>query len=69
LGALWEQTKEYAGIEEAYFFNYFSNMDTGYAIKIKKTKRYKKALCLRKDFNTTPPQSFMYLDTVVAQKA
>lgn len=63
LDALWEQTKKHAGIDEAYFFDYFSNKDTGYAIKIKKTKKYKKALCLRKDFNTTPPQSFMYLDT------
>ncbi|MEN6488821.1 MAG: hypothetical protein ABFD66_08060 [Smithella sp.] len=63
LEALWERTKKHAGIDEAYFFDYFSNKSTGYAIKIKKAKKYKKALCLRKDFNTTPPQSFMYLDT------
>jgi len=34
----------------------------GYAIKIKKTKKYKKSLCLREDFNLFPPQSFLYLD-------
>lgn len=62
LEALWEQTKKHAGIDEAHFFDYFLNKDTGYAIKIKKTKKYKKALCLRKDFNSAPPQSFMYLD-------
>lgn len=66
LEALWEQTKKYAGIDEAYFFSYFSDKESGYAIKIKKAKKYKKALCLRKDFNATPPQSFMYLDTVTA---
>lgn len=68
LEALWEQTKKYAGIDKTYFFNYFSDKDNGYAIEIKNTKKYKKALCLRKDFNATPPQSFMYLDTMTAQK-
>jgi len=63
---LWEQTKKYAGIDEACFFNYFSDKESGYAIKIKKAKKYKKALCLREKFNATPPQSFMYLDTVTA---
>jgi len=61
LQALWKQTKKYAGINEKYFFDYFSDKDKGYAIKIKQPIRYKKALCLRKDFNTTPPQSFLYL--------
>jgi predicted transcriptional regulator len=67
--SLWEQTKKYAGIDETFFFSYFSDKEDGYAIKIKKAKKYKKALCLRKDFNTTPPQSFMYLDAVTAQKS
>ena len=64
LEELWKQTKKYAGIDETCFFSYFSDKESGYAIKIKKTKRYKKALCLREDFNATPPQSFMYLDAV-----
>lgn len=65
LEALWEQTKEHAGINEEFFFSYFSNKKSGFAIQIKKVKKYKKALCLREDFNATPPQSFMYLDTVM----
>lgn len=43
------------------FFDYFINKENGYAIKVKKTKMYKEALCIKKDFNISPPQSFMYL--------
>jgi len=60
--ALWQQTSKYAGISKDFFLSYFSNKASGYAIQIKKTTRYEKALCLRTDFNATPPQSFMYLD-------
>jgi len=63
LVALWELTKKYAGINEEYFFKYFSNKEYGYAIQIKNVKKYRKALCLREDLNVTPPQSFMYLNT------
>ncbi len=58
---LWKRTKKYAGINEKYFFDYFLEKEKGYAIKIRQPIKYKKALCLRKDFNTTPPQSFLYL--------
>ena len=61
LGSLWQQTKQYAGIEESFFYEYFANKQEGFAIKIKKPKRYKKPLCLKEDFNLIPPQSFMYL--------
>lgn len=64
LESLWQQTCEYAGISKDFFLSYFSNKACGYAIQIKKTKRYKRALCLHNDFNATPPQSFMYLDMV-----
>jgi len=64
--ALWQQTSEYAGISRDFFFSYFSDKACGYAIQIKKTTRYDKALCLRTDFNATPPQSFMYLDSARA---
>lgn len=59
---LWKKTKRFAGIDENYFYQYFAERETGFAIKIKKTKKYKKPLCLREDFNLTPPQSFLYLD-------
>lgn len=58
---LWEMTREFSGISESFFFQYFSSKEKGYAIKIKETKKYKKSLCIKKDFNITPPQSFVYL--------
>jgi predicted transcriptional regulator len=62
LAILWKQTKDYAGIDKAYFFEYFINKEKGYAIKIKKAKKYRNPLCLKEDFNLLPPQSFLYLD-------
>jgi len=59
---LWNKTKDHSGITENFFFEYFSNKEKGYAIKIKGVKRYDKSLSLKDDFNTTPPQSFMYLE-------
>lgn len=62
LDSLWAKTRQYAGIEEEYFYEYFAEKELGYAIKIKNTKRYKKPLSLEQDFNNiTPPQSFLYL--------
>jgi len=58
---LWNETKEFAGVEEDFFYEYFADREMGFAIKIKKTKKYKEALCLREHFNLTPPQSFLYL--------
>jgi predicted transcriptional regulator len=62
LRQLWDKTKEFSGISENFFFEYFNNKEKGYAIKIKQTKRYDKALSLKDDFNANPPQSFMYLE-------
>lgn len=62
LQELWNLTKDYSGITENYFFDYFTNKEEGYAIKIKRAKKYSRALSLQDDFNATPPQSFMYLE-------
>lgn len=62
IDCLWEKTKKFAGIEAKYFYQYFSDRNQGFAIKIKKVKKYKKPLCLKEDFNLTPPQSFFYID-------
>lgn len=63
LDSLWVKTKDFAGIDETYFNDYFAYKEKGYAIKIKKVKRYSKNLCIKKDFNIDfPPQSFIYLD-------
>ena len=62
LQKLWQKTKKHAGIPEDYFYRYFTDKRTGYAIKIKKAKKYKIPLCIKKTYNIYPPQSFSYLD-------
>jgi predicted transcriptional regulator len=61
LNSLWEKTKDFAGIPEQFFFEYFGEKHKGFAIRIKKTKRYKTPLSLQKEFNIAPPQSFAYV--------
>lgn len=58
---LWNMTSDFAGISRDYFMEYFSNKDFGFAIKIKNARKYKIPKCIRKDFNSFPPQSFLYL--------
>lgn len=60
LDSLWKLTQDFSGITEDYFYQYFANRTSGFAIQIKKTKRYKYARCLRSDYNLVPPQSFAY---------
>ncbi len=61
LEQLWKKTRKGAGITEDYFYSYFTNKEQGFAIKVKNVKQYSKPLCIKQDFNTTPPQSFTYL--------
>lgn len=58
---IWSKTKKFSGISEEYFYNYFADRDVAHAIKIKNVRRYKKPLNINKDFNVTPPQSYVYL--------
>ena len=58
---LWEQTKSKSGISESFFFNYFFDKKIGFAIKVKNTRLYEKPLCLRSNFDVSPPQSFCYV--------
>lgn len=58
---LWRKTHLHSGITKDYFFQYFNDKTSGYAIKITRTKKYKKPKCLRSDYNLLPPQSFLYL--------
>jgi len=62
LKTLWEETKEHAGIDEEYFYKYFGDKRQGFAIKIKKVKKYKTPLCLKEHYKLTPPQSFLYME-------
>ena len=60
---IWSLTKKYSGIEKEKFTNYFVDKEEGFAIKIKKTKRYKKSKTLRElspDLKVAP-QSFRYI--------
>lgn len=60
LETLWDLTKEHSGITEDFFYDYFSEREKGFAIQVKKKKKYKEPKCLRTDFNLHPPQSFAY---------
>jgi predicted transcriptional regulator len=60
IDALWELTQDFSGITEEYFYQYFANRADGFAIQIKKTKKYRQPKCLRADYNLVPPQSFAY---------
>lgn len=59
--AIWKMTKKHSGITEDFFYEYFADRQIAHAIKIKKTRKYKKPLCIREDFNVLPPQSYLYL--------
>lgn len=61
LESLWEKTSKHSGITEDFFNAYFVDKEIGYAIKIKNPKKYKKPLCIKEDFDATPPQSFLYV--------
>ncbi len=60
IDTLWNLTKQESGITEDYFYKYFADRLEGFAIQIKKVKKYKTPKCLRADFNLFPPQSFAY---------
>ena len=60
---LWSDTKHLSGISEEFFYEYFKDRDSGFAIQIKKFKEYKKHLELSEFDSTikTAPQSFCYI--------
>jgi predicted transcriptional regulator len=61
IDTLWQLTKEFSGISEDFFYEYFSKREKGFAIQIKNKKRYKVPKCLKEEFNLNPPQSFAYV--------
>lgn len=58
---LWNKTKAGAGISKEYFFQYFSDKEFGYAIKVKYAIKYSKELRIEDFGFTHPPQSFCYI--------
>ena len=60
---IWKKTKNYSGISQGFFFEYFKKHDIACAIEIKKLKIYKEPIDPFKIYNNfTPPQSYLYLD-------
>jgi len=58
---LWAQTSRHSGITKARFMEYFENRVKGYAIGIRKIRKYQTPLSLNDLMLSFPPQSFMYL--------
>jgi predicted transcriptional regulator len=65
INELWLKTKDEAGISEEQFQKYFSTKSKGYAIKIIRAKKYPSPKPLNHLTVSSPPQSFMYLNTQV----
>lgn len=61
LDSLWDDTGEYSGITKDYYQQYFDGKQTGYAIKVKKTRKYKEPICIKEAFGVKAPQSFAYV--------
>ena len=60
IDSLWQLTQDFSGVTEDYFYQYFANRADGFAIQIRKPKKYKQPKCLKADYNLAPPQSFAY---------
>lgn len=62
LNTLWKETREYSGITEDYFYDYFVGKENGFALQVRRAKRYKKELCIKESFGKVAPQSFAYYE-------
>ncbi len=59
---LWLQTKDYSGITQSFYEEYFRGRKNAYAIKVASTKLYEQKKNLS-DFDIIyPPQSFAYVE-------
>lgn len=60
---IWNKTKDFSGISEVFFNQYFKDKNTAHAIQISKIKIYKNAKRLNEVvLNNVAPQSFCYVD-------
>ena len=60
IDTFWGLTHQESGITEDYFYKYFEDRLEGFAVQIRKVKKYRTSKCLLTDFNLFPPQSFAY---------
>lgn len=58
---LWNETAELSGITKDFYDSYFEGKEEGFAIKVKKAKRYKTDFCIQEKFGKRAPQSFVYV--------
>ena len=59
---VWEQTKEFGGIEEKDYFRYFANRNKAYAYQICNLVIYQEAIPLSSLGIKKAPMSFMYIE-------
>jgi len=60
--ALWLQTRDYSGISQTFYDEYFRGRQNAYAIKVASTRTYAQKKNLS-DFDIIyPPQSFAYVE-------
>ena len=58
---LWEKTKDFAGMAQTSFFDYFKGKQIAYAIEIGEIEKYQIPKDLFETYGLRPPQSFCYL--------
>jgi len=61
LPQLWQRTRGFGGIDEAFFYRYFHGVEYGHAIAIGDVRPYDVPFCPVHELGLRPPQSFVYL--------
>lgn len=61
LEELWSETQDFSGISKEFYDSYFEGKEEGFAIKVKKAKKYKTFLNIQETFGVRAPQSFVYV--------
>lgn len=62
---LWNRTRDYSGISKAFFDEYFSAHDVGYALEIKMFKKYPEPFNpYSNNRKFRAPQSFCYIESL-----
>lgn len=60
--AVWEQTKEFAGVSYSFFESYYKGKSKAVAYKLRNVTTFDKPLSLNELGISCAPQSFVYLD-------
>ncbi len=61
LDELWDETKEFSGITRDFYDSYFQGKEEGYAIQVRRAKKYKRDYNIQEKFGVRAPQSFVYV--------